>query len=300
MHVETLIDEATALLRRALPSVVEIATEVGPRVHVMGDRTRLLQVLMNAGINAGHAMPTGGLLSFKVDQLIAGTRTDTGRAELTPGKYVRLRIEDTGAGMDSEVLEQVFQPFFSTKPEGEGTGLGMANAQSVVREHGGDIDIRSSKDVGSCVTVYLPAAEPSQADEPEELDALMPLTGRVLVADNELLVRSTARRLLRGYGLQVDVAADGHEALETLLASSFDLAIVADDLSGVAAERVVGLVAPRMPKTRFVIASSRSQSTRQGLLEEAGIAAFLDKPFDARTLYAAVAAALQGTRPAND
>lgn len=292
VHVSALIEEATALLRRALPRVVQIVTEIAPRLYVMGDGAQLLQVLMNAGINAGHAMPSGGRLVFRVDQLIVGLHSETGRAELTPGKYVRLQIADTGTGMDSEVLDQVFQPFFSTKPEGEGTGLGMATAQSVVREHGGDIDIQSSQAQGSRVTVYLPAAEPSQPDAREEPAVFAPLSGRILVADDELLVRSTARRLLRGFGLYVDVASDGNEALETLLASQFDLAILGDDLRGIGAERVISMVKPRVAKTRFLISSSRHQSLPPGAIDRVGVSAFLRKPFDGRTLYAAIVQAM--------
>lgn len=293
VHVSALIEEATALLRRALPKVVEISTDIEPRLYVMGDGAQLLQVLMNAGINAGHAMPSGGRLEFRVDQLIVGHATRTGRAELTPGKYVRLQIEDTGTGMDAEVLDQVFQPFFSTKPAGEGTGLGMATAQSVVREHGGDIDIDSDKERGSRVTVYLPAAEPSRPDAIEEPEIFVPLSGRVLLADDELLVRSTARRLLRSYGLYVDVAADGQEALETLLSGDFDLAILGDDLRGVTSDRVVAMVKARVAKTRFIISSSRHRTARRGTLEQAGVYTFLRKPFDARTLYNAVVAAMK-------
>ena len=176
---------------------------------------------------------------------------------------------------------------------GLGTGLGMATAQSVVREHGGDIDIDSDKEKGSRVSVYLPAAEPSRPDAIEEPEIFVPLSGRVLLADDELLVRSTARRLLRSYGLYVDVAADGQEALETLLSGDFDLAILGDDLRGVTSDRVVGMVKARVAKTRFIISSSRHRTARRGTLEQAGVHTFLRKPFDARTLYNAVVAAMK-------
>src|SRR5690606_1149672 len=111
---------------------------------------------------SGQAMPEGGRLEIRIDRHTVSKRSDTGHAELSPGRYVRIRIADTGVGMDEATLQRVFHPFFSTKPQGQGTGMGMANAQGVVREHGGDIDIASELGRGACVTVYLPEAEPSK------------------------------------------------------------------------------------------------------------------------------------------
>jgi len=294
--VGELVTEATALLRRALPPAVDLQTdESEPRLHVMGDRAQLLQVLMNAGINAGHAMPTGGRLTFRTDRQVIGSKSLTGRAELTPGKYVRLRIEDTGSGMDSQVLSQVFQPFFSTKPEGVGTGLGMATAQSVTREHGGDIDIESHPERGSQVTVYLPATEPSRPDFQDVPDAQTPLKGHVLVADDELLVRSTARRLLRSFGLEVQVAADGQEALELLLGRQFDLAILSDEMRALATDKLVAMLRTQSStRIEIMISSSRATALRREALEGAGVRSFLHKPFDSRTLYTSVARAMRG------
>src|SRR4029079_18128 len=123
-----------SLLRRTLARNVELVTEVQPGLGVMGDSAQLLQVLINAGINAGQAMPEGGRLLIRAERF--SMHGDTMPLGLSPGRYVRIEIEDSGVGMDADTLSRAFQPFFSTKPDGEGTGLGLSTAQSVVRDHG--------------------------------------------------------------------------------------------------------------------------------------------------------------------
>lgn len=293
-----LIAEATLLLRRALPRRIDIDTEVAPDVWVMGDAALLLQVVMNAGINAGQAMPEGGRLDISVDRETIGASSDTGRAELSPGRYVRIQIADSGVGMDEATLQRVFHPFFSTKPQGQGTGMGMANAQGVVREHGGDIDIASEVDRGASVTVYLPEAEPSKQDVPATLGEVEPISGTVLLADDEPLVRATAQRLLRGFGLDVVVAADGRAVttlLEELLAqgTTADLAILGDELRLVTTERLLPIVRARAPRMRVLVSSGKLDTEQRAAMTELGAHGFLAKPYDARTLRATIAAALR-------
>lgn len=293
VSVNELIEESTALLRRALSRELTIETHVQSDLHVMGDGSQLLQVLMNAGINAGHAMQSGGRIDVRVDSVLVARGTDTGRAELTPGRYVRIELADTGKGMDRDTLDQVFQPFFSTKPEGEGTGLGMATAQSVVREHGGDIDIASELGEGSRVRVYLPAAEPSRPGDAAENTRLGPLTGTAILADDELLVRRTAQRLLRGFGMEADVAAEGTDVLPRILSGEYDLAILSDDLRSVSTDKIVEMARQRTPRTRFIVTSSRHRVRRREVLDELGVQNFLRKPFDAKALHHAVRSALR-------
>jgi two-component system cell cycle sensor histidine kinase/response regulator CckA len=299
VDISRLIDEATLLLRRALPRRVEVETKVEPGLWVMGDAALLLQVVMNAGINSGQAMPDGGRLEIRIDRHTVDKRSDTGHAELSPGRYVRIRISDTGVGMDEATLQRVFHPFFSTKPQGQGTGMGMANAQGVVREHGGDIDIDSELGSGARVTVYLPEAEPSKPGTVPVDDVLGPLSGTVLLADDEPLVCATATRILRGLGLEVHVASDGRAVatlLDELLAqgTTADLAILGDELRLVTTERLLPIIRARAPRMRVLVSSGKLDAEQRAALEELGAHGFLGKPYDARTLRTAIAGQLAG------
>lgn len=292
VDILALVDEACALLRRTLPRGIDLQARVAPGLSVMGDPAHLLQVLLNAGINAGQAMPRGGRLAVRAERCTLSG--DTAPKGLAPGRYVRLEIDDDGVGMDAPTLAAAFQPFFSTKPEGEGTGLGLSTARSVVRDHGGDIDLRSEVDQGTRVSVYLPAIEPSRSMQAATEAQLTPLSGSVLVVDEEPLVRNTARRLLEGFGLEVLVAADTDALSQALRdrGTNLDVVIVADELPGTSLETLVPSLREHAPRARILIASSNLEPSRVQALQRMGVTAVLRKPWGARTLWGKVWVAL--------
>ncbi|MCA9654304.1 MAG: FHA domain-containing protein [Myxococcales bacterium] len=296
VDIPALVDEAGALLRRTLPRGVELQTEVSPGLSVMGDSAQLLQVVLNAGINAGQAMPEGGHLRIRAAR--CSMTGDTLPSGLTPGRYVRLEIEDDGVGMDADTLASAFQPFFSTKPDGEGTGLGLSTAQSVVRDHGGEIDLRSRVGEGTRVSVYLPAIEPSRPLQAATEETLTPLSGTVLVVDEEALVRNTARRLLQRFGLRVSVAADTTELARVLEehGRDFDVVIVGDELPGTTVESLISGVRELAPHAQVLVSSSNTEPERVQALERHGVLAVLRKPWGARRLWGKVWVALNRPR----
>ncbi|MCA9709832.1 MAG: FHA domain-containing protein [Myxococcales bacterium] len=293
VDIPALIHEATTLLRRTVARNIELITDVKPGLSVIGDSAQLLQVLINAGINAGQAMPDGGHLLIRAERF--SMHGDTMPVGLSPGRYVRIEIQDSGVGMDAETLARAFQPFFSTKPEGEGTGLGLSTAQSVVRDHGGEIDLRSRVGEGTRVSIYLPASEPSRPLQVASEDVLTPLEGSVLLIDEEALVRNTARRLLRRFGLDVTAAADPTEAVRVLErgAETIDVIIVGDELPGATIESLMPVLRSKAPQAGFIVATSRSDPERFHQLETLGVLGVLRKPYGARTLWGKVWTALQ-------
>jgi two-component system cell cycle sensor histidine kinase/response regulator CckA len=293
VDIPALIHEATSLLRRTLPRNVELVTEVLPGLGVMGDSAQLLQVLINAGINAGQAMPEGGRLLIRAERF--SMHGDTMPLGLSPGRYVRIEIEDGGVGMDADTLSRAFQPFFSTKPDGEGTGLGLSTAQSVVRDHGGEIDIRSRVGHGTRVSVYLPASEPSRPLQVAAEDVLSPLHAVVLLVDEEPLVRNTARRLLRSFGVDVMLAADAVEAARHLerRGPDIDMVVFGDELPGSTVESFVTDLRKQVPNAELVVSTSKSEPERLEQLEHLGVPGLLRKPYGARVLWGKVWVALQ-------
>jgi len=209
LRVGALVDEVAALLGRTLPKTVTIAKQVADgEVCIEGDPTQFSQALVNLGINASDAMTGHG-------QLVIDADVETVEAgpplSLAPGRYVRLRVTDTGTGMDAATRARVFEPFFTTKPMGKGTGLGLALVWGVVKKARGTVTIDSEVGKGSTFSIYLPLSlqQPVAVVAPAASGRFQ--RGTVLVIDDEPAVRATTMKMLERLGLRT-LAADGGKA----------------------------------------------------------------------------------------
>ena len=217
LDVNEVVVSAGQLLRRSLGAKIElvIAPDAG-LWPVEADRGQLEQVLVNLALNARDAMPDGGRLTIttanaKVEAGYAGQRPG-----LKPGRYCRLAVADTGTGMDAETIEHVFEPFFSTKPRGRGTGLGLASVYGIVSGLGGIIEINSEKGFGTTMSVLLPVAGQAAAAVPEPSPPPQQALGHgeaILLVEDERSLRSMAGRMLTRNGYQVREAVDGPAAI---------------------------------------------------------------------------------------
>jgi signal transduction histidine kinase/CheY-like chemotaxis protein len=284
--LEQLVAEVVGLLRRTVPRSLEILTDVPPNLGVIGDPTQLLQVLMNGCVNAKQAMPSGGVLRIEAT-IVPGPAGH--------GPFARVVISDTGVGMDATTLAAAFQPFFTTKAKGEGTGLGLATAYRIIRAHGGDVALTSEPGIGTRFIVTLPAINSSDT-VPIDLapQQRARLEGRALVVDDEQLVRNTTRRILERFGMEVVIAVDGLAAVEAHASATvpFDVAIVDLDMPNLDGEQAIAHMRARDPSLRVIVASGHSDATRESRLIAAGNTTMLNKPFDADGLWQHVAAAL--------
>ena len=211
--------ELEPLLRRSLGENIRIEVALGESLPpVMIDPAQLDNALLNVCLNARDAMPQGGTLSIEAQQRTLDEAYCRLHAEVAPGHYVAISVSDTGTGIAPEDLPHVFEPFFSTKPDGKGTGLGLAMVYGFVKQSGGHVAIYSEPGLGTTVTVYLPVAAHAQAAaRPEAGDGIEPAQGEsVLVVEDNELVRVYAEQQLAALGYRVTVAASGAEALEVL------------------------------------------------------------------------------------
>jgi PAS domain S-box-containing protein len=208
---------AGQLLRRTLGEHIDLDIAAEPALwRVKADRGQVEQVLVNLAVNARDAMPAGGRLTIDTANTEVDAAYATGRPELKPGRYARLRVSDTGTGMDRATADRVFEPFFSTKPKGRGTGLGLATVYGVVTGAGGSIEVYSEIGLGTTVSVLLPATE---EDASAPVAPVFPVADHrghgetiLLVEDEESLRELTSRILLRN-GYQVRPVARGSEAV---------------------------------------------------------------------------------------
>jgi CheY-like chemotaxis protein len=198
--------------------------------------------------------------------------------------------------MDAETRRRAFEPFFTTKPRGFGTGLGLATALAIVRDHGGHIAVHSVAEQGTAVHVFLPLRG-GNGTRPERrtVDEAGPLSGCVLLADDEELVRYAAQRVLEHAGLEVIAASDGEQAVAKFAANRqrIDLVILDLDMPALDGEQAFAAIRQLEPTTRVLISSGYVDRAREDRLRAAGIDGLLDKPYDSLTLLRAIAAALR-------
>ena len=288
--VEKVVDESLALLRATLPSTIEIRRSGGAGGAVLADPTQLQQVLMNLCTNAQHAMEgTGGVLEVALERVRIDLEMSRAHPPLEPGPAVLMRVGDTGCGMSDDVKERIFEPFFSTRDVGRGTGLGLSVAHGIVASHGGAITVESAPGEGTTFHVYLPEAEPGLAVVAPGDDAveLLGPPYRILYVDDEESLLVAGKGLLERYGHEVTVKTDGAEALEAFRADpdAFDVVITDQTMPRLTGAQLARELRQLRPELPVVITTGYSESVDAESIREVGAAAYLAKPFGARELF---------------
>jgi PAS domain S-box-containing protein len=294
LQVSPIVDETLRIVGETFPRNIAVRALVAPDTWVLeDDPTQLQQVLLNLCVNARDAMPDGGQLTVRADNVVLDAEMAARILDARAGRHVRLVVADTGTGIAPALLEKIFDPFFTTKPPGQGTGLGLSTTLAIVKGHGGALRLQSEPGQGTQVEVFLPATADPQATVAFELGVDVP-RGQgetVLVVDDEEPIRATTRDLLEAHGYRVLEAANGAEAISAYAAHQAQVAVVITDLmmpvmDGPATIQVLHRLAPRLP----VIAVSGLSASREARLAlEQGAAAFLAKPCTAGALLATVA-----------
>ncbi len=256
VSLEVVLAETQALLTRLLPSNIEVRTEALPELPgILADPGAVQHMLINLATNARDAMSTGGVLIMR-----GGFDPALELPDGTTAPMVTVTVEDTGRGMDDEVLAHMFEPFFTTKAPGEGTGLGMAMIYGLVEQHAGTISVRSTVGLGTAVTIGLPLAEYTVPNATPRSAMLIRegATETILLVEDEEMVRRAGRRILEKHGYRVIQAADGAEALQLLRQHGSEIALVVSDV-----------VMPRMGG-RELYASLRDEGFRMPFLFTSG------------------------------
>jgi signal transduction histidine kinase len=297
LQPKNMIREIEKIIGETFPRSIQIQTCVPSGLSLIeGDATQLHQVLLNLCLNARDAMPDGGTLSIEVDQF----EVDAQYASMTPGaqagRYVRLRVGDTGTGIPRHLLEKIFDPFFTTKPIGKGTGLGLSTVVGIVRSHDGLIDVHSEVGKGTTFEILLPEAETGAAPATPLNHGRAP-TGKgelILVVDDEKPVRDITQSVLSQNGYRTLVAADGAEAITIFADQGAQIDAVFTDVmmpvvDGVALCRVLQKIDPNV---RILAATGCSEQHRLDELHSLNIGRVLGKPFSTAALLTALAETL--------
>jgi two-component system cell cycle sensor histidine kinase/response regulator CckA len=293
-----LVKEIVKILRETLPKSIEISFQIPNDLWMISaDATQMHQVLMNLCVNARDAMPEGGALSIKAENSYVDENYARMHIEAKAGRFVVITVADTGPGMTPEVQSRIFEPFFTTKEMSKGTGLGLSTALTIVKSHGGFINVYSEPHKGSQFTIYIPALDTPGEGHERILQTNLPLGNGelILVVDDESSICEITRSTLETFGYRVVTASDGTEALAIYADRKNEIAVVLTDMvmpfmDGPATIRAL----QRMnPNVKIIAASGLTpgHTVGEGVLE--GVKIFLSKPYTAEKLLTALAQLLK-------
>ena len=281
LQIGPLIHEGLKMLRASLPSSIDIDCQIDDNHGmVMADPTQIHQVLMNLCTNAAHAMQgKQGRLRIVLDCL---TITSKQASPLKPGAYLRMSVEDNGHGMDCTIMDRIFDPYFSTKKSGEGTGLGLAVVHGIISGYGGRVEVQSQPEKGTQFTIYLPRIEQSnQVEEPAfSLENLPSGKERILFVDDEELIVAIYDTLLRHLGYQVVSTTSSDEALSLFQknADGFDIVITDLTMPKLTGEELSRQIIDLRPDIPIIICTGYSNQLSKEQAQSIGIRKYLMKP----------------------
>jgi signal transduction histidine kinase/ActR/RegA family two-component response regulator len=286
-NVGLVVKEALKLLRASLPSTIEIRKDIQTLMAV-ADATQIHQVIVNLCTNAAHAMSGRGTLEVSLTEVGLSEQdlSALSLSSLNPGSHLKLTVSDTGQGMSQETMEQIFNPYFTTKQIGEGTGLGLAVVHGIVMRHGGQIEVRSTLGKGSALDVFIPALKTGTEGEAREPDALPRGTERILLVDDERMIADMGTRVLMQLGYRVTARTDPREVLELFRADpqAFDLLITDYTMPHLTGPDLVARLLALRPDLPVILCTGFNEKLTAESLRQAGIAHLVLKPYEKRRM----------------
>lgn len=249
------------------------------------DQRQIDQVLLNMYVNASHAMPDGGDLYVRASNEILDKEI-TAPHNAEPGKYLKISITDTGSGMDRAILKRIFEPFFSTKERGRGTGLGLASAYGIIKNHDGLITVYSEKGKGTTFNIFLPASAKDAEEEHILNTEILEGTGTILLVDDEEMILSIADEMIQVLGYNVITARDGQEALDTYRDKKDQIDMVILDLimPGMGGGETFDQLKSLNPNVKVLLSSGYSIDGQASTILKRGCRGFIQKPFSLQEL----------------
>jgi PAS domain S-box-containing protein len=304
IQVGLMVKEALKLLRASLSSNIEIRQNIVPmqgQDTVLADPTQIHQILMNLCTNAAHAMrEKGGVLEVGIQNVKVGNQElglpnmesekseirNSIPVELTPGPYLRLTVSDTGCGMSADVMDRIFDPYFTTKEKGEGTGLGLATVHGIVKKYGGTVTVYSEPGKGSIFSVYLPVIQTEEISEKELEEPIPTGNERILFVDDEQPLAQLGKQMLTRLGYEVETRTSSVEALQLFWVKpgDFDLVITDMNMPNMAGDELVRELLRLRPDIPIIMCTGFSEKVTEERTKEMGMRAVVMKPLVMREL----------------
>ncbi len=276
-----LVDSTLSMFGRTKKEITTSCNNLESPVVADVDEKQIEQVFLNIYVNAWQAMPNGGTLEVLISTVKLGIR-DCEPYQTVPGEYAKISITDSGQGMDKLTIQKIFDPFFTTKDKERGTGLGLASAYGIIRNHGGFISVYSEVDLGTTFTIFLPLSEKEIDLTPESEFFVTKGSGKVLLVDDEELILEVGQALLLELGFEVVVVKGGAEAVKCLVKSEdeFDLVIldmIMPQMDGSVTFDKIREISPELP---IILSSGYSIDGLATAILQRGCNDFIQKPYN--------------------
>ncbi|GAB6146741.1 hybrid sensor histidine kinase/response regulator [Desulfocicer niacini] len=297
IRVALIVKEVLTLLRSSTPTTIDIHHTIDDSAMILGDSTQIYQVIMNLCTNATHAMDAqGGILNVEVSRhekddiaLLKGLPLDAQR-------IVKVMVSDTGVGMEQDVVSAIFEPYFTTKKFGEGTGLGLAVVHGIVKKYGGYIHVESQMGVGSQFYLFFPEAMVVIPEEPLPIDTIPGGTERILMVDDEPAILAVSQELLEKRGYKVNTCLSSTQALDFFKSDphAFDLVITDMTMPGMTGDMLARKIIEIRQDISIILCTGYSNKITRHRARELGIKAFLHKPVEVSQLAGTIRSVLDG------
>jgi signal transduction histidine kinase len=297
VQVSYLVADLVKIVKDTFPKNIAVDVQLVSDLWVLeADPTQLHQVLLNLCVNARDAMPDGGTITIRAENMVVDDHYAAMNIEARVGPHVRIQVEDTGIGIPADIVERIFDPFFTTKDIGKGTGLGLSTTLAIVKSHGGFIRVDSDTGRGATFRVYLPATS-GLTPSATPIDQPLPRGDgqTILVVDDEASIRQITQQTLETFGYRVLTAANGADGIALFAQQSSDIALVLIDMmmpimDGPSTIRALLQIAP---SARIIGVSGITVNGKVPQVSGTDVRAFLPKPYTAETLVKAVARVLR-------
>ena len=297
INLRMVLDEVRELLSHTLQRSIELRFAILNDLKLIdGDSTELSQVVMNLALNARDAMPDGGTLEIEASNFVVDSSRAKSSDVLKVGSHVLLSVTDTGEGIPHEIIDRIYDPFFTTKPQGKGTGLGLATTLGIVRSYGGDMSVYSEPGVGTKFSIYLPCSKSLTPVESAKDVPQQSLDGNgegILIVDDEILILESARETLESSHYRVFAASRGSEAIEIFKKQQSQIKLIVLDMMmpGMDGFQTKDALRQLDPAVRIVGSSGLRRPHQDGQRWQ-DISGFLAKPYTAEQLLQVVRTAL--------
>ena len=286
LHLQDVVGNMTKMLQRLLGETITLEFQPTPEnTSVLADIGMIEQVVMNLSVNARDAMTHGGWLSISVEPVDIDAAFSDSHPQARPGPFVRLRVTDTGCGMDTETMSRIFEPFFTTKDIGQGTGLGLATVYGIVKQHDGWVEVSSEPGKGSTFDVYFPASDELPDLIKQETAVTGPVAGgteTILIVEDEPVLRSMARDILEECGYRILEASSGKDALDVWSQQTEKIDLLLTDMvmpDGISGVNLAEKLLASQPNLKVVFTSGYTSNEVDRDMLARTHATFLQKPY---------------------
>ena len=282
-NIIPIVKESLKLLRSSIPTSIDIRQNIPEDVDtILADPTQINQVIINLCTNADHAMPEGGIIEVILKNEALNEKVTAKYPDLNPGRYVNLTVSDTGHGVSKEDMDRIFDPYYTTKDVGKGTGMGLAVVHSIVKEHNGIITVKSKPGKGTTFSIFFPTVEQDVVMESEPADKLPMGNERILFIDDEQAIVNIARKRLERLGYEVEAKVSPIEALELFRSKpdKFDLVITDLTMPKMTGDKLVKEILNIRTDIPIILCTGFSEKIDEKKAKEIGAADYIEKPID--------------------